>query len=69
MSTVQRIAGMPVLVLENGSQIVLEAIHPTTGAQVSGVDIRGVAITYEPGTAASTAPPPDVFLAHLPTSV
>jgi hypothetical protein len=69
MSTVQRIAGMPVLVLDNGARIILEAIDPTTGAQVAGVDIRGVAITYEPGTVAGDVKPPDVFLAHLPTSV
>lgn len=48
MSTVQRIAGMPVLVLEGGAQLVLEAIHPTTGAKVTGVTVRDVAITYNP---------------------
>lgn len=69
MSTVQRIAGMPVLVLENGARLILEAINPTTGAQVAGVDIHTVAITYEPGSSAGAVAPPDVFLAHLPTNV
>lgn len=58
---------MPLIVLEAGARVVLEAIDPATGLQVAGVTINGVAITYEPGTVTGDVPPPDVFLAHLPT--
>jgi hypothetical protein len=61
-------SSLPLVDLGTGDQVVVQAVDPVTGAVVSGVTFSVVAITYEPGTAASEAPPPDVFLAHLPTS-
>lgn len=67
MATVQKEAGLPLVTLASGSRIVVEAIDAATGAQVAGVVISGVAITYDPGPDMIGAEPPDVFLAHLPT--
>lgn len=37
-------ASIPFLQLDSGMQIVFEAIHPTTGAAVTGVVVSNVAI-------------------------
>lgn len=41
-------SSLPLIDLPNGAQIVLEAIDPATGAQIAGVLVSNVAITYRP---------------------
>lgn len=60
-------SALPLVELGAGDRVIVEAIDPATGLQVSGVTFSAVAITYEPNQASGDVPPPDVFLAHLPT--
>jgi hypothetical protein len=64
VATSQEIAGLPIVELAGGSRLVLEAISPTTGAQVSGVTISGVTITYEPDVPLDPAPKLPPMLAY-----
>jgi hypothetical protein len=66
VATSQEEAGLPIVTLAGGSRLVLEAISPTTGAQVAGVAISGVTITYEPDTEPDKVPLPPALLAYAP---
>jgi hypothetical protein len=44
MATSQLVASLPPLTLDAGCTITVEAIHPTTGAAVSGVSVSQVTI-------------------------
>lgn len=59
-------AGMPMLTLDAGCTVTLEAIDPLTGANVTGVTVSAVAIYGVNQTPGAKLDAPPVLLAYSP---
>lgn len=59
-------SSLPLVDLGSGDRVIVEAIDPATGAQVSGVVFSHVAITYDPDAQPAEVPLPPALIGYHP---